>query len=106
MGKYLFKGNYVGDGLKGLMAEGGSSRREAAAAAMDSVGGTIDSFYYAFGATDVYGIVDMPDEASAVAVSLLINASGTVEISLTPLIDPEVLDDAAKMTPSYRAPGT
>lgn len=106
MGKYLFQGNYVDDGMKGLLQEGGSSRRDAASAAMGTVGGTIESFYYAFGDTDVYGIVDFPDEASAVAVSLLINGSGAVRISLTPLIEPEVLDEAAKKSPSYRAPGS
>ncbi len=105
MAKYLFRANYLGDGLKGLMKEGGTSRREAASAAMSSVGGTLDCFYYAFGDTDALGIVDMPDEASAVAVSLLINASGAVELSLTPLIEPEVLDEAAKKNPSYRQPG-
>ncbi len=105
MAKYLFQANYLGDGLKGLIKEGGTSRREAASEAMNSVGGTLESFYYAFGDTDVYGIADLPDEASAVAVSLLVNASGAVELSLTPLLDPEVLDEAAKKTPSYRPPG-
>lgn len=34
MSKYLFTGNYVGDGVKGgLLADGGSKRRDAAAAA-------------------------------------------------------------------------
>jgi uncharacterized protein with GYD domain len=106
MAKYLIQGNYVGDGLKGLIKDGGSSRRDAAEAAIASVGGNLDCLYYAFGDTDVYGIADLPDEASAVAVSLLINSSGAVEVGLTPLLDPEVLDEAAKKSPEYRAPGT
>jgi uncharacterized protein with GYD domain len=106
MAKYLFQGNYVGDGLKGLAEQGGSSRRDAAAAAMESVGGTLECMYYAFGDNDVYGIIDMPDEASAVAVSLLVNASGAVTISLTPLLDPEVIDAAAKKSPAYTPPAS
>ena len=105
MAKYLIKGNYVGDGLKGLLAEGGTSRRDAAEAAMASVGGTLDCMYYAFGDTDIFGIADVPDEASAVAVSLLINATGAVAVGLTPLLEPEVIDEAAKKAPAYRPPG-
>lgn len=106
MSKYLFTGNYVGDGLKGLLADGGSKRREAAAAAMASVGGSLDCMYYAFGETDLYGICDLPDASSAAAVSLLINASGAVKLSLKPLLTPEDLDAAAAKSPTYTPPGS
>jgi hypothetical protein len=56
--------------------EGGSSRRAAATAAIEFVGGSVDCFYYAFGDDDVVGIVDFPDDASATAVSLMINSTG------------------------------
>jgi len=105
MSKYLVKGNYVGEGVKGLMEEGGSRRRAAATAAIESVGGSVESFYYAFGDTDVYGICDFPDEASATSFSLMVNASGAVQISLTPLLTAEDLDAAAAATPTYRPPG-
>ena len=105
MAKYLISGNYVGAGIKGLMAEGGSKRRQAAAAAIESVGGTLDCLYYAFGKTDLFGICDFPDAASAAAISLLINSTGAVSISLTPLMTPEDLDAAASKSPSYRPPG-
>jgi len=106
MSKYLFRANYVGDGVKGLMADGGSKRRDAAKAAIESVGGSLESMYYAFGETDVYGFCDVPDAASAAALSLIINSSGAVTINLTPLMTPEDLDAAAAKTPSYRPPGT
>ena len=106
MGKYLIRGNYVGDGVSGLLTEGGSKRRDAARAAIESVGGSMDSMYYAFGDTDVYGICEFPDEASATALSLMINASGKVSVNLTPLMTPEDVDAAAAKSPSYRAPGT
>ncbi len=105
MSKYLVRGNYVGDGVKGLMQEGGTKRLAAATAAIESVGGSVDCFYYAFGDTDVFGICDFPDDASAAAVSLMISASGAVEVSLTPLLTVEDLDAAAAKTPSYRPPG-
>ena len=106
MGTYLVRGNYVGDGIAGLMQEGGSARRDAAKAAIESVGGSLQSMYYAFGDTDVYAVCEFPDDASAAAVSLLINATGAVQISLTPLLSVEDLDAAAQKTPSYRPPGS
>ena len=106
MSKYLVRANYVGNGVKGLLAEGGTKRRDAARAAIESGGGTLDSMYFAFGETDVFGIADFPDEASATAVSLMINASGSVAINLTPLMTPEDVDAAVAKTASYRAPGT
>ena len=106
MSKYLVTGNYNAEGAKGLMQEGGSKRLAAATAAIESVGGSVDSFYYAFGADDVIGIVDFPDDASATAVSLMINSSGAVSIKLTPLMAVEEIDAASTKTASYRAPGT
>ena len=105
MAKYLIKANYVGDGVKGLMSDGGSKRVEAASAAIQSVGGSLDSFYFAFGDTDVYAICDFPDTASATAMSLAINATGAVALSLTPLMTPEDVDAAMGKSPSYRKPG-
>ena len=91
--------------MKGVMKEGGSKRREAAEQAIRSVGGKLESFYYAFGDVDVCGIVEFPDNASAAALSGIINSSGTVTIKLTPLMTVEELDQATKKMPSYRAPG-
>ncbi|MET1156800.1 GYD domain-containing protein [Arthrobacter sp.] len=105
MTKYLFQGKYVGEGIKGLMQEGGSKRREAVIRALESVGGSLECIYYAFGETDVLGVFEIPDQASAAALSLMINSSGAVELRLTPLMTPEDLDAAAGKTPSYRAPG-
>ena len=105
MAKYLIRGNYKGDGIKGLLKDGGSKRREAASAAIESVGGTLDCMYYAFGETDIFGICDLPDVASATAISLMINSSGAVAINLTPLMTPEDVDAAMSKSPSYRPPG-
>ena len=105
MAKYLIQGNYVGGGVKGLLSEGGSSRREAVAKLVESVGGTLEGFYYAFGKTDVYVIVDAPDNASVAALSFAANATGTVRVKTTVLLTPEEVDAAAKKAPDYRPPG-
>ncbi len=64
MAKYLIQANYVGEGIKGLLKEGGSSRRAAVEKLAESLGGTIEAYYYAFGDTDLFVIADMPDNVS------------------------------------------
>ena len=105
MTKYLFEGTYVGQGINGLMQEGGTKRRDAFAEALSSVGGSLESFYYAFGYYDVLGVFEAPDDASAAALSLLINSTGSVNVRLKPLLTVQDVDEAVKKTPSYRAPG-
>lgn len=105
MAKYLFEANYVGEGIKGLMREGGSKRRDALVDALKSVGGSLECFYYAFGETDVLGVFEVAEPSDAAALSLMINSTGSVNVRLKPLMSPEDIDDAAKKTPSYRAPG-
>lgn len=105
MPKYLIHGNYVGEGIKGLLKEGGSGRRAAIEKLATSMGGSVESIYYAFGETDVYVIVDMPDNASMAAVALVAAASGAVTVKTTVLLTPEEVDEAVKKTPDYRPPG-
>lgn len=105
MAKYLLHGNYVGDGIKGLLEEGGSKRREAVVELTESLGGSLESMYYAFGKTDVYLIVDMPDHAAVTALSLAASGTGLVTVETTVLMNPEDIDKASSLSPNYRAPG-
>jgi uncharacterized protein with GYD domain len=105
MAKYLIEANYIGDGIKGLLKEGGTSRRAAVEEAAKTVGGSVDAFYYAFGETDAYVIIDVPDNVTAAGLALTVAASGAVTLRTTVLITPEDVDRAAKTSPSYRPPG-
>lgn len=105
MPKYLFTGSYTAEGAKGLMKDGGSKRRQAAQAALKSVGATLEQFYFAFGDNDFYAIVDSPDSVSLAAASLAINASGGVQGKTILLLTPEEMDQATKKTATYVPPG-
>lgn len=105
MPKYLIHGNYAGEGLKGLLKEGGSNRQAAIENLASSMGGSIEGVYYAFGETDVYVILDMPDNASMAATALVAAASGAVTVKTTVLMTPEEVDEAVKKSPTYRPPG-
>ena len=106
MAKYLIVGSYTAAGTKGLVAGGGgSARRKVVQEMMQGLGGSVEAFYYAFGEADVYAIIDAPDNVTAAAVSLAVNATGAVATKTIPLLTVEELDQAAKKPVRYRAPG-
>ena len=109
MPKYLIQVSYVGEGEAGLLKEGGSRRRKASEHAIEALGGRVEAMYFAFGGIDAFITVDLPDNISAVTASLLVNASGRVKVTYTPLITPEEVDQAAEkgrqISAAYRAPG-
>ena len=105
MPKYLFQANYTAEGLRGLLKEGGSSRRQVFDDIATEQGGTLESFYYAFAGTDLYLTFELPDTATASAVSLSIGAGGALSITTVQLITPEEIDEACAKTVTYRPPG-
>ena len=105
MPKYLCQANYTATGMQGLLREGGTSRRQVFDAMAREQGGELEAFYYAFGGADLYMIFDLPDSATAAAISLAITAGGALSISTVQLITPEEIDEAVRKTVNYRLPG-
>jgi uncharacterized protein with GYD domain len=105
MAKYLLEASYTSEGAKGLLKDGGSKRRQAAEQAIKSAGGKLEAFYFAFGDSDAYVIVDAPDNATIAAASVAINASGAVHTKTVVLLTPEEMDQATKKSVTYTAPG-
>ena len=105
MAKYLVRVSYTLDGVRGVLKEGGSARRAVATKAIEGVGGSVDAFYFAFGADDVIVIADMPSQAAAASLGLTVTGAGGARTSMTPLITPEEVDEAITLHPDYRAPG-
>ena len=105
MPKYLVQGSYSTEGVRGLLKEGGTSRRAAIEQLARGLGGSITAFYYSFGQDDVYVIADVPDHATMTAISLAVGATGAVNLRTTVLIEPEEVDEAIKKTVAYRPPG-
>ena len=105
MAKYLLNASYTLEGVRGLLKEGGTSRRATVEAAVKEIGGSIEAFYFTFGESDVIVIADIPDNTSAAALALTVAASGAVKVSTTVLLTPDQIDDATQKSISYRPPG-
>ena len=105
MPKYLLQVSYTAEGARGVAKDGGSKRREAARLLIESVGGKLEAFYFAFGDIDVVAIADLPDSVSAASASMTVSASGAAASKITPLLTAEEIDQAAKKSVRYTPPG-
>jgi uncharacterized protein with GYD domain len=103
--KYLFKTRFTTEGVRGIAQEGGSARRDAACQAAESVGGTLEAYYFAFGDFDAYVIADLPGSEAAAALALTVNASMRVAVETVTLVTPEEMDAAAMRVVEFRPPG-
>lgn len=106
MSKYLFIGNYSAEGAKAILAAGGSVRRTAVAEAVESLGGSLEAFYFGFGEDDVYVLADLPDNVTAASLALQVGSSGLAGVRTVVLMTPEEVDRATKAPSTYRPPGS
>jgi uncharacterized protein with GYD domain len=106
MPKYMLEVTYTLDGVKGVVAKGGSARKAAASAAAKSVGGKVEGFYFAFGGTDVYCTVDMPDNEAAAALALTVSAGGGASVRTVVLLTTDEIDAATSKDVKYKPPGS
>jgi uncharacterized protein with GYD domain len=105
MAKYLFHGSYTQAGIQGVLKDGGTARHKAVEALVKSLGGTLESMYWAFGKDDFYVISDLPSHAAAAALAATTGAAGGVSISTVVLLTAEDIDAAVRLHPEYRKPG-
>ncbi len=106
MPKYLFEANYTPEGLQGLKQAGAASRVAAVSDLCAALGGSLDSFHFAFGDVDAYVMVDLPDDEAAAAAAFAVGASATVGVTTTKLLTVEEADAAIGRSVAYRPPGS
>jgi uncharacterized protein with GYD domain len=105
MPKYLIQASYTTDGLKGLLQEGGTLRRQVVERMAESLGGRVEQMYFAFGENDVYIVADLPSNAASAALGLTTSAAGGVRTKTVVLLTAEEIDEATRQKVQYRAPG-
>ncbi len=105
MPKYLIEVTYTHDGLKGVKDKGGSARAAVASKLFEELGGKLESFYFAFGGTDVFVVADLPDDVSAAAAALTVSSGGGATTRTVSLLTPAEIDDAVSKYATYSPPG-
>lgn len=105
MSHFMFRASYTQEGIQGVLKEGAKSRVKALTATVESVGGTLEAMYWAFGDEDVVLIADLPDNSAAAALSTRVAATGVAGVSTTVLLTAAEVDKARKLKTNYRPPG-
>lgn len=106
MPKYLFEANYTPEGVAALKGSGASSRAKAINDMATALGGSLDSFHFAFGDVDAYVIVDLPNDEAAAAAAFTVGASPMTKLKTVKLLTLDEADAAISRSVSYRAPGS
>ncbi len=107
MAMYLTRFSYTPETWARL-TQNPEDRRDAARAYIESVGGKLHGFWYAFGEFDGYNLWEAPDNVSIAAVVLAIGGGGALsKIETIPLLTVEETLDALDRAQSigYRKPG-
>lgn len=105
MPHYMFRASYSKEGIDGVLKEGAASRLGVVRKLAQSLGGSMEVAYWAFGEHDFITIMELPDNAAAVAAATTVAASGVGSISTTVLLTADEVDEARGRRADYRAPG-
>ena len=106
MPKYLFTAKYTPDGVKGIQKAGAASRVAAVKDMCEGLGGSVDSFHFAFGDVDAFVICDMPDDEAAAAAAFTVGANASTQVTTIKLLTVEEADAAIGRSVAYRPPGS
>jgi uncharacterized protein with GYD domain len=104
---YLSRFSYTPETWAGLIGNP-EDRRHAAQSYIESVGGKLHGFWYAFGTHDGYNLWEAPDNVSMAAVALAISGGGAISsFETTVLLTVDDTMDALRKAEQvqYRAPG-
>ena len=107
MPMYLTRFSYTPEAWA-RMAKSPEDRRDAARSYIESVGGKLHGFWYAFGEFDGYNLWEAPDNVSMAAVAVALSGGGALSkcettVLLTVEETLEALGRAGSV--SYRPPG-
>ena len=105
MANYLLQISYTSEAWAALI-KNPVDRKAAIAGAIAKLGGSMDHAWFAFGDYDIIGILSMPSNASAAALSCAVSAGGACKsVKTTPLLSIEEGMEALKAaaTCGYKA---
>ena len=108
MAHYLVQASYTTQGVTGLIGNP-QDRAAALRPLIEGLGGRLESFYFAFGESDVVIIAELPDNITMAALSMAIGASGAIANLKTAVLMP--MDEAVEAmrkagTVGYRPPSS
>ena len=108
MPHYLLQASYTSGAVSGLIGSP-EDRSAMIRALVEGIGGRVEAYYYAFGDYDIILIVELPDNVTMAALSMVAGASGAIFNFKTTVLIPisEGVEAARKAAGiNYRPPGS
>jgi uncharacterized protein with GYD domain len=107
MRTYLLEFSYTPVALRSLVANP-QDRKATTTTAVESVGGKLTGFWYAFGDYDGYALAEFPDDTAAAAFAVAVSSSGALSKFVTvPLMEAsEGMDAFTKAQSASYSPPT
>jgi uncharacterized protein with GYD domain len=100
----MYTGEYSQRGLEESLWEGFAAREAYVTKMIEDMGGKVEAFYWAYGATDIVVIVDAPADVALAGALAVSSAADSVQLMTTPLITASEMDAARAKLPKYQGP--
>src|SRR6516162_2594124 len=102
--RYLLRADLTAEGLKNLRKQPPSALKAGVAKFVESVGGKLEFWFFDFGNTTAYSVIDYPDEIATATAQLSTNSAGFAHVTIRPLLSAEEMDQAVEKLPPIRVP--
>jgi uncharacterized protein with GYD domain len=102
--RYLVRAVLTAEGLKNLQKQPPTALKAGVAKFVESIGGKLEFWFFDYGESTAYSVIDYPDEIAAATAQLSTNAAGFARVTIRPLLSAEEMDKAVAKMPPVRVP--
>ena len=102
--RYLVRAVLTTEGVKNLQKQPPTALKAGVAKFDESLGGKVEFWYFDYGESTAYSVVDFPDEIAAATAQAAANAGGFARVTFRPLLSAEEMDKALAKAGTIRVP--
>jgi uncharacterized protein with GYD domain len=102
--RYLVRADLTPEGIKNLQKQPPTALKAGVAKFVESVGGKLEFWFFDYGESTAYSVIEYPDEVAAATAQLSTNAAGFARVRIRPLLSAEDMDKAVAKMPPVRVP--
>jgi len=102
--RYLVRAVLTAEGLKNLQKQPPTALKAGVVKFVESIGGKLEFWFFDYGASTAYSVIDYPDEIAAATAQLSTNTAGFARVTIRPLLSAEEMDKAVAKVPPVRVP--
>jgi uncharacterized protein with GYD domain len=100
----LVRAALTAEGLKNFQKQPPTALKAGVAKFVESVGGKLEFWFFDYGDSTAYSVINYPDEVAAATAQLSTNMAGFARVTIRPLLSAEEMDKAVAKAPPVRAP--